>query len=59
MNQEKKQLVRELKKENEQRSIELQGKNLNEYSRTCKTYYYNNTLDIIKRMEAIIGEVPR
>lgn len=54
-----KQLVRELKKENEQRSIELQGKNLSEYSRICKTYYYNNTLDIIKRMEAIIGEVPR
>jgi len=52
-----KELVRKLKKENEERSISINKGNLSEYNHTAKIHIYNNTLDIIKQIESIIGVV--
>jgi len=50
-----KDLVRKLKNENEERSNEMNAGNLSDYGHTAKVHTYNNTLDIIKRIESIIG----
>ena len=50
-------LVRELKNENQDRSDVMNSPNISEYSHTAKIHTYNNTLNIIKRIESIIGEV--
>ena len=52
-----KDLVRKLKKENEERSNATNRGNLSDYNHTVKVHTYNNTLDIIKQIEAIIGVV--
>lgn len=52
-----KELIRKLKKENEERSIAINKGNLSEYNHTVKVHTYNNTLDIIKQIESIIGVV--
>jgi hypothetical protein len=50
-------LVRKLKAENEQRAIDMNGGNISDYSHTVKVHTYNNTLEIIKQIEGIIGTV--
>jgi ABC-type antimicrobial peptide transport system ATPase subunit len=57
MNDELKELVRNLKKENAERTIVMNNGNISDYGYTSNVYTYNNTLDIIKRIEAIIGKV--
>jgi hypothetical protein len=52
-----KNLVRQLKKENESRSEAMNSGNLSDYNHTVKVHTYNNTLDIIKRLESIVGIV--
>lgn len=52
-----KDLVRKLKKENKERSEAMQSKNISDYGHTVKVHTYNNTLEIIKQLEAIIGPV--
>lgn len=52
-----KKLVRELKKENEEHSTAMNIGTLSDYNHTVKVHTYNNTLDIIKRIESIIGSV--
>ena len=52
-----KDLVRKLKKENEERSEAMNRGNLSDYNHTVKVHTYNNTLDIIKQIESIIGAV--
>lgn len=52
-----KDLVRKLKKENEERSAAMYRVNLSDYNHTVKVHTYNNTLEIIKQIEAIIGVV--
>jgi hypothetical protein len=47
-------LIAELKAENEQRNKELNSPNISDYSHTAKVHMYNNTLNIIKRLEKII-----
>lgn len=51
------QLVRDLKKENADRSDELNDPKISSYGHTAKVHMYNNTLDVIKRLEKIIGKV--
>ncbi len=52
-----KDLVRKLKKENEERSELMNRGVLSDYNHTVKVHTYNNTLEIIKRIELIIGKV--
>lgn len=52
-----KELVRKLKKENEERSKAMNTGKLSEYNHTVKAHTYNNTLEIIKQIENIIGVV--
>lgn len=52
-----KELVRKLKKENEERSKAMNTGKLSEYNHTVKVHTYNNTLEIIKQIENIIGVV--
>lgn len=52
-----KDLVRKLKNENEERSNAMNRGNLSDYNHTVKVHIYNNTLEIIKQIEAIIGVV--
>lgn len=52
-----KDLVRKLKKENEERSNAINRGTLSEYNHTVKVHTYNNTLEVIKQIEAIIGVV--
>jgi hypothetical protein len=52
-----KDLVRKLKKENQERSEAMNRGNLSDYNHTVKVYTYNNTLEIIKQIETIIGAV--
>jgi len=47
-------LVRELKKENDTRTTKLESCNTSDYNRSFLTHTYNNTLDIIIRLEAIL-----
>jgi len=47
-------LVRELKKENETRTTKLNNPGISDYNCSFLTHTYNNTLDIIKRLEAIL-----
>lgn len=51
-----KELIKELKKENEDRTKRLNDPDLTEYGHTVFIHQYNNTLDIIKRIEAIINK---
>jgi hypothetical protein len=51
-----KDLVRELKKENNLRSTKLNDPKMWEYH-PLYVHEYNNTLDIIKKIETIIGKV--
>lgn len=50
-------LVRKLKKENEERSNKINSGKLSEYNHTVAVHTYNNTLEIIKQIESIIGVV--
>lgn len=50
-------LVRKLKRENEERASKMNSGKLSEYSHTVCVHTYNNTLDIIKQIESIIGVV--
>lgn len=50
-------LVRKLKNENEERSKKLNSGNISQYSHTVYVHEYNNTLEIIKQIESIIGVV--
>lgn len=50
-------LVRKLKKENNERSEAMSTGTLSDYNHTVKVHTYNNTVDIIKQIEAIIGMV--
>lgn len=50
-------LIRELKRENQERSEKLNSGGLSEYSHSAYVHCYNNTLDIIKRLEKIVGTV--
>jgi hypothetical protein len=50
-------LVRKLKAENEQRAIDMNSGNISDYNHTVKVHTYNNTLEIIKQIEGIIGTV--
>ena len=52
-----KDLVRKLKKENQERSEAMNRANLSDYNHTVKVHTYNNTLEIIKQIETIIGAV--
>ena len=52
-----KDLVRKLKKENQERSEAMNRGNLSDYNHTVKVHTYNNTLEIIKQIETIIGAV--
>ena len=52
-----KDLVRKLKKENQERSEAMNRGNLSDYNHTVKVHTYNNTLEIIKQIESIIGAV--
>lgn len=52
-----KDLVRKLKKENQERSESMNRGNLSDYNHTVKVHTYNNTLEIIKQIETIIGAV--
>jgi len=52
-----KDLVRKLKNENRERSNLLSGGTLSDYHRLMKTHTYNNTLEIIRQIENIIGTV--
>lgn len=52
-----KDLARKLKKENEDRSIAMNSCNISDYGHTVKVHTYNNTLEIIKQIESIIGVV--
>lgn len=47
-------LVRELKKENDARTTKLENKGISDYNNSFLTHTYNNTLDIIKRLEVIL-----
>lgn len=49
-----KELIRELKDENTERSRKMNGGKLTEYGHTVSVHTYNNTLDIIKRMEKLL-----
>lgn len=55
MQVELKELVRKLKEENQERSDLINKGVLSEYNHTVKVHIYNNTIDIIKRIERIIG----
>jgi hypothetical protein len=48
-------LIAELKAENEERNKALNSPNISDYSHTVKVHTYNNTLDIIKRLEKIVN----
>ena len=50
-------LVRKLKAENKQRAIDMNSDNISDYSHTVNAHTYNNTLEIIKQIEGIIGTV--
>jgi len=50
-------LVIKLKAENKQRTIDMNSGNISDYSYTVKAHTYNNTLEIIKQIEDIIGTV--
>jgi len=52
-----KKLVRKLKEENRERNDKMNAKTLSEYGHSVCVHEYNNTLDIIKRIESIIGVV--
>lgn len=52
-----KDLVRKLKKENEERSSMMNSGNLSDYTHIVKVHTYNNILNIIKQIESIIGGV--
>lgn len=52
-----KNLVRKLKEENQERSKAINSGKLSDYNHTVKVHTYNNTLDIIKQIENIIGTV--
>lgn len=55
MNEKIKALINELKAENEERSKAMNSPNISDYSHTVKVHTYNNTLDIIKRLEKAIS----
>lgn len=48
-------LITELKSENRDRSIAMNDENCSQYSHSALAHTYNNTLDIIKRLEKILG----
>lgn len=50
-------LVRKLKRENQERSDAMNTGKLSDYGHSAKTHEYNNTLHIIKDIEKIIGTV--
>jgi len=50
-----KALIIELKQENESRRIAKNSPNCSEYSYAVLTHKYENTLDIIKRLENILN----
>jgi hypothetical protein len=50
-------LVRKLKAENEQRTIVMNSGNISDYNHTVNAHTYNNTLEIVKQIEDIIGTV--
>lgn len=54
MKQQIEELVRQLKKENEHRSELMNDPNITQYSHTVHVHTYNNTIDVIKRLEAIL-----
>jgi hypothetical protein len=54
MKQQIEELVRQLKKENEHRSELMNNPEITQYSHTVQVHTYNNTIDVIKRLEAIL-----
>lgn len=48
-----KALIIELKKENDRRSVAMNDGMCSEYGHTVLVHEYNNTLDIIKRLELL------
>lgn len=55
MEKELKKLVIELKEENQELAIAMNSGCLSDYAHTVMVVNYNNTLNIIKRIEAIIN----
>lgn len=49
-----KALITELKQENSNRSIAMEDKDCNQERRAVLVHKYNNTLDIIKRLEKLL-----
>ena len=49
-----KTLITELKNENKDRSIAMNDEMCTEYGHTVLVHKYNNTLDIIKRLELLL-----
>jgi len=49
-----KALILELKQENTDRSVAMNDENCSEYGHTVLVHKYNNTLDIIKRLEKLL-----
>jgi hypothetical protein len=50
-----KALIIELKQENESRSIAKNSSNCSEYNYAVLTHKYNNTLEIVKRLETTLN----
>lgn len=57
MEEKLKDLVRKLKRENDERSRLINSGTLSDYNHTVKVHIYNNTVEIIKQIESIIGVV--
>lgn len=47
-------LITKLKAENDDRAEQMRKPNISSYAHTVNVHTYNNTLDIIKRLETIV-----
>jgi hypothetical protein len=54
MEQKIKNLITELKEKNQERSENMNRGTLSDYNHTATVHTYNNTLDIIKKLEEIL-----
>jgi hypothetical protein len=54
MKQKIEQLIRDLKKENDVRTEKINDPNKTEYNHSFYVHTYNNTIDFINRLEAIL-----
>jgi hypothetical protein len=56
MKNEIKSLVDELMKENHDRSVKMNDSKTSQYTHSALVNEYNNTLDIVKRLEKILSK---